>query len=395
MEMGSIREDQLNQFTLDRMRQLILHAHDPKTSQICTYITAGAHQFRTIWVRDFCWGIELWSQLHLQSPAFVLPQDIYKALRATIRLCLSSPINDQGFAPRGYDVISPKITVCLGLLNLPKFKFLGQTLKPEFIGEHGTVAFDSNLLIALLAINLQKAQVGSVLFQIKQDLEWSNEELQSLCQKLLQAYNHHLTSEGLLRQPVFSDWQDSARRNTETSYINFLYLSVLQSMNSSQALTLTEKYFQIFFDASSKLFRSETSNSKRISIDSNLIAWRKNLFTDFIQTNDFAQAITDFYGQQHHPPVQLFYEDKDISWTTKICGLRHYHDQMIWPWQQHQLNLIRGQNGQKQVPLNTEASFSEILDATTLLPFKSFIYKSEIPFFWSISSFLGSKLKTK
>ncbi len=395
VEMSHIREGHGEQFALDLVRQLFLRAPNKESSSLRTFITAGAHQFHSVWVRDFCWGIDLWTQLHQTNHSGLFPEDIMEALTNTVQLCLFSPLNKEGFAPRGFDIQNPKLTVCLGLLGIPKIGFLNQNLRPEYTGEHGTVAFDSNLLLALLAINLTQAKPGSVLFKIKNQLNLQNSQLINLCKRFLECYVPYQDSQGILRQPAFSDWQDSARRETATSYIHFLYLYILQATNSARSIELTERYFNLFFDSKTKLFRSESDHPERISIESNLFALKKGIFRNFIDEKLFENSIVSFFSENHRAPVHVFYENRDISWTTKMCGLRHYHDQLIWPWQQHQLNFVRAKSGAPLLPLDPEFSFHEVLSPTSLKPFRTFLYRSESPFFWSICSYLGSKFRTE
>ena len=383
--MGHIREDQHNQFTLDLVRQLFLQTFTAKSTNSRTYIAAGSRQFRTVWVRDFCWGLELWGSLS-QKDHLDLPADIENALTNTIQLCLTSPLNESGFAPRGYDLINPKITVCLGLLGLPKANFFSQELRPEFFGEHGTVAFDSNLLICLLALNLRDANSNSVLAKIKHQIGWNNESLTQLCKKLLQAYEPFQNAEGCLVQPAFSDWQDSATRKTATSYINFLYLSVLKSLENEASLEMEKMFFKFFFHEQTQLFRSALDHPHRLSFESNLLVLRKKLFQCFINEDDFEKSMIRFYGSSPKPPVNIPYSKNDISWTTKICGLRHYHDGLIWPWQQHQMKRLLCKHGHLHDMIKQEFFFYEVLHPQKLSPFHSFIYKSEFPFFWSIAS---------
>ena len=172
-----------------------------KTGQ--NFLVAGANQFQTLWVRDFCFSV----------PALILIGESNLAEQVLDHICLFK--DKEGFLPRGLDFIDPKIRVVCATFGisqaiLPKSlrgsiksfgNFIGsKKLRPEWTGEHGTNAFDSNVLVALsyLQLNIPEKALP-----------------------LLEVYNKHLTN-GLLRQDGYSDWQDSAKRTGVRLYLNCL-----------------------------------------------------------------------------------------------------------------------------------------------------------------------------
>jgi glycogen debranching enzyme len=178
-----------------------------------SFVTAGGNQFKTLWVRDFCYSVP--GLLALEYSSLVKKQ---------LQLILQYR-HQNGFLPRGLDVMAPQLRVVLNLLfkklsfyNYPEnhndFK---SRITPEYFGEHKTVAFDSNILFVLAY--LKYAEKTSDHF-ISPDALLD----------LLNVYQSYY-SDGFFVQPPFSDWQDSACRSEAMLLFQIQFLSVLKKLD--------------------------------------------------------------------------------------------------------------------------------------------------------------------
>ncbi len=79
-------------------------------------LAAGGHQFRTLWVRDFCYSVPGLLQMGQADL-------VEKQIRFIVRYKC-----EDGLLPRGFDVLSPKLRVLLHTvlrgIPLPLFKGL-------------------------------------------------------------------------------------------------------------------------------------------------------------------------------------------------------------------------------------------------------------------------------
>ena len=347
-------------------------------------LVAGAHQFRTYWVRDFCYAV----------PALLL---LGHAARVRGQLDLAvKMISSDGLIPRGFDVVNPKLRVVATTFGLPAtrlFNYENKSLKPEYHGEHGTPAIDSNLL-TLLAGDQLDALTGDGRFFAQHG------------PALERAYRFVLNlrgPDGLIRQPGFSDWQDSARREGATFYTNLLFLRVLQRLQRAgiawagdESLTVWKKrLWEQFFDSSKGLFRSQLGRAQ-FSLETQLWCIEENLFADFIAPAQLWENLksSELWKPCPGRPVWPDYPSRDVSWTTKLVGLRHYHDQFYWSWlmgESLKVASLMGDAAQIQhvsreigrLVLKHQA-VHEIFEMTNgeLAPVRRLLYRSEVPFSW-------------
>ncbi|MFN8945079.1 MAG: hypothetical protein ACK5WZ_10705, partial [Pseudobdellovibrionaceae bacterium] len=172
-------------------------------------LAAGGNQFRTFWTRDFCF-----------SGPGLLAYGFESLVEGQLKSLFSFK-NSQNLLPRGLDQIPPQFRVVWNTFfrgrRVP-FSSKDKKIEPEYYGEHGTPAFDSNLLFIQSVCLLAKFQ--------KRALIISNQQIQ----ELLNFYQQYF-KDSCLHQPKFSDWQDSARREGEIFHTQLLYHDVLEILS--------------------------------------------------------------------------------------------------------------------------------------------------------------------
>ena len=353
------------------------------------FISAGGHQFKTLWIRDFCFSV----------PGLLLAghKDL---VREQLNLIISLRRPNDSLIPRGIDTIPPQIRVGLHTLGrfLPsawKDRSLAGLLKPEYLGEHRTPSFDSNLLLILAATKLAAHEP-----------EWFLEKTE-VWLKAIQFYQPYFSS-GLIKQPAYSDWQDSAKRQGQCLYLNLLYLLAHRALNENglpvqEFSDFEDLLFKHFFDPTAGLFRNK-SNEERFSLETQLWIIENRLFLKFITPEQLYLNLKKhpLWTQFEIPGVPIWppYADSEISWTTRLVGLRGYHDQLHWSWligesakicffmQDHE----EGQRILNQIELVAirTKTIHEIytISENELVPYRSWLYVSESPFTWGAAKII-------
>jgi len=352
-------------------------------------VTAGAHQFKTFWVRDFCYAVP--GLLEVLDPNLV---------RHQLALALQNTRSD-GLVARGFDVVNPKARVLAatcGLETLDFFSFAAKPLKAEYLGEHGTPAADSNLLV-LLACMQWSERTGDPYF-----FEHHEGNL-----KKIFAFSCSSRNGPLLEQPPFSDWQDSARRNGATFYLNLLFLRVLRKLQRAKfAWALPESvencvasFWNSFYCPEHSLFRSQIGRDQ-FSLETQLWCIEEDLFARYLDRKNLWESLRrsplwgeGLPGRAVWPP----YPASEVSWTTKLVGLRHYHDQFYWSWlmaESMKVAKIMGAQADVAALMSELAKLAkrhntihEIYEKKEALrPVRRPFYRSEFPFTWGAAKIL-------
>lgn len=354
------------------------------------FFPAGLHHFQSFWARDFC----------LAVPGLLRINETETVGRQLRRLLQFKTFN--GFLVRGFDTIDPKLRVFrYSILRFLPGRWPDHTgpLKPEFLGEHGTPAFDSNAL---------------TLSAICQWAEKSPEDYERLAKDfpladLLKGYLPHLR-DGLVYQEGFSDWQDSAKREGLGLFVN---LTVLKAAIAAKRKglevpavldpgTLARRIHNVFFNRELGLY-SQFQDRVQIPLESNLWIADENLLPDMtdlqkLRGNLQNHAVWKNLGVPASPETP----GEEVAWTTKIVGLRHYHDRLAWSWLLSDQAAVAARWG------NTE-TLQKIVDAQAkavesyqcihevyrwqdgkLIPFRSPLYVSEGPFTWGSGRWIGA-----
>lgn len=360
-------------------------------------IYAGGNQFRTLWVRDFCYSVDgLISNQQLTLVKFQLG-------------LIFSFLSKDGFLPRGLDFISPKWRVVQNtvLKWLPIFKnqypvneaTFKEVIKAEYLGEHGTPAMDSNALFVLAYCSYANTTK-----------DWFIPESQ--LHSLLDFYNRHLIND-LFDQPPFSDWQDSVLRTGPLALLQLQVLAAHQTMMSSKPQpegvlkidVIKRKILDTFFDPESYLFYQD-QQKKRLSLDCYGFVFRYNLFSDMIDLKRLYNALKEspLWQTKGGPgiPVSPAYNDAEVSWTTKAVGLRHYHDGFHWGWLIAEAAAIAKINQDMDEYQKIVARYSTCFEPkdnlaeiyiakdNKFIEYSGLLYRSESPFTWTAAKWLAA-----
>lgn len=349
---------------------------------------AGGHQFKTFWVRDFCFSVPGLLALGQVQP-----------VRSQIEICYRYQRRD-GLIARGFDVVNPKVRVVAQTVRYEgDWDYASRRLKPEYYGEHGTPAVDSNLLTLLASLQwMQKA--GNRYF-----LENYSEQMERAFQFILNS------REGdLLTQPAFSDWQDSARRKGATFYLNLLFVRVLarlQELDIAWAAlenleTWKRRLWDAFYDSETGLFVSQIGR-KQFSLETQLWCIEEDVFKGTVARETLWKNLlrSPLWSSMPGRPVAPEYPSADVSWTTKLVGLRHYHDLFHWSWLMGEsLKVALLMNAQDEVTRISSAlenlarkhgtihEIYEMNGAGELEPVIRPLYRSEYPFSWGAAKIL-------
>lgn len=351
-------------------------------------LAAGWSQFRTLWTRDFCFSVP--GLLHAGHADVVDRQ---------LRALLAHQRND-GLIVRGLDVVDPKLRVLLNtaLRPLPRRlrtpSYVGRTLLPEYLGEHGTPAIDSNVLV-IQAIGQYVDHTG--------DASLFTDNLEAIAKAV--DYYIRQFNDGLISQPGFSDWQDSASREGPGLYLHVLLLRAARHLRANGVACaweepLREKVAQSFFDQRRGMFTQDVTHSQ-VPLEANLWIIESDLLPDVVSRSDLykrlkACALWDRVGV----PITPRYPSSAVSWTTKAVGLRHYHDGLRWSWlmaEAARTAKLVGDPAESDriyaaLQALTEASgkVAEVYELEANTPVKRGFYRSESPFSWGAAKVIES-----
>lgn len=336
-------------------------------------IAAGSHQFKTIWIRDFCFAV----------PG-LLKLGYANLVRRQLELILNLQRID-GLFPRGIDVINPKLRVLwglyglkLGLRNLPQFSYNKKTMRPEYHGEHATIAFDSNILV--LTAVLQYAG------HTKEHTFLSQNVLR--LQKALEFYLPFYSEETGFSQPAYSDWQDSLKRDGPQAYFHFLIWRFLSSAESYVELNeITNTFIVNSSQLEHRIYEQFLNKSKWRSLSFESLLWAvQDAPMNFkISPDEFLSV----YDKAKWGNASLENRGSRSSWTTRIVGLRGYHTTMRWSWLMAEAAIVfrKFQPDWRNEILLEINRISEKLELIGEIYvenqiFEGLLYKSEIPFTW-------------
>ncbi|MBK9293421.1 MAG: hypothetical protein IPM57_03100 [Oligoflexia bacterium] len=361
------------------------------------FLTAGRNQFRSLWSRDFCFSANTLLKIGHDD-----------VVKNQLELLFSHLRPRDGLVPRTMDSVSAKYRVSREVskklvpylyADLPLAKRL-KDLDPEYINEHATEAVDSNALSLLVAFEYYKKTSDA--------LWWQN--WRPNLKKMLDYYKKWEGHDGLIKQPRFSDWQDSVRRKGKTFFVNLLYFTVLNrysfdpyfEIDPTVTQNLHKKINETFFDKKSGLYFSLEHND-HICLDDNLLAiyWNfidvneeKKFFLNLQQSLLWAKA--DFLpGFVTHPD----YPEAWIGLIPKFVGLSHYHDRLYWSWLMG-LSLLMAKKFNDERTTEQLITFlsqrieedgwvAEIYDyKAPFLSWRSTVFEAEKPFSWGAAFIL-------
>ena len=371
------------------------------------YLAAGAHQFNSLWTRDFCFssrGLFRLGELEIVHDQLEL---IISNLQTRERFAIVPKVMDSSSATRQCRCVSAVINKYFG--RSPSVP-LNAPFMPEYEDERGSIAIDSNLLVLLTAYDYF-SRAGAD--------DWWKKRLQDLVQ-LYRYYDrkHAKDVDGLIVQPPFSDWQDSARRTGKAFYTNLLYYLVSKRLAGFPEFGIVpERLAQLrsaiedrFFDRDLGIYRGLVSGGTterqvriypQFSLEANLLAIDLGYFDDDpdpYRSQKVYAGLTASYlwrGRAELPGFVGFpaYPTDWIYWIVRVARLPHYHDAMYWSW----LIALSAKIAWKMEDYGEasriadrlaglakrDGSIVEVYRPTPdLAPFSSWLYDAERPFSW-------------
>ena len=351
------------------------------------YVRAGAHQFQSVWSRDF-WG---------SIPGLLASGDS-RAVHDTLRLLLDHVRASDHLVPRLMDSTSIQKRYILKFFRInPPLK---DPLRAEYKGgSNADQVIDSNLCVILGLLDYTEKTGDRSLWQANH----------AKIQSLLDYYTPFLR-DGLIDQPPYSDWQDSVPRKGHTLYTNVMYWSALSRLATlgelgvtrAQADAVKNRIWQVFYDPATGLWRS-LENYSYISSDGLLML----LDYGFLDPEGARQT---YVALQHHPlwwgsagvPGFWGFPDYPASWTPwtiRLAGLQHYSDSlyssnlMAW-YAKIAYKMGDFENGDRilerlQQLVVRDQTVEEIYNYNSKLgPVRRLFYRSERPFTWGAAKIL-------
>nr|HEX4315799.1 hypothetical protein [Kofleriaceae bacterium] len=285
-----------------------------------TYLSAGYHQFRSLWTRDFCWSVD--GLLRIGRADVVTAQ--LQRLLDSIADCGDIA----GVIPRSLDDRDVATRTGLGAI-LQVRRSIEEPLRAEWVDQHGTIAIDGNALVIIATKACVRATGRTQL--------WTDNR--ERLGRALRFYDRHRGANGLIHQPAYSDWQDSLKRDRETFYTNLLYATALAAVvddasfgvTATQVTAFRHAIDDAFFDRSTCLYRS-VRGVPTTCLDDNLLA---------IELGHASDPARLFRALSQHPLwtdpagpgfVTLDSYDSADEAPQFWFNLRDYHTHLYWSW---------------------------------------------------------------
>ncbi|MBL4849522.1 MAG: hypothetical protein JKY65_28665 [Planctomycetes bacterium] len=351
-----------------------------------SYLVAGAHQFRSLWTRDFAHAI----------PG-LLAAGRSDVVRDHLDLLLAHAHPDDGLLPRTFDTYDAKLRVAWASVSrlIPFARGIlpvKDRLRPEYRDQHGQLAVDGNALVVIGAARYRDA-TG--------DQAWWDQHLDVL-RRVHGFYTPHLSG-GLVHQPPFSDWQDSVRREGASFYTNLLTWKAAELLGEDHQASQLRESLETTFLGEGGLYRS-LSEGDWISLEGNLLAVDLGYVTSERARELQASLRASPFWTRHELPGFDTYPDYPRSWrgpAVIFAGLGHYHDRILWSWLtalSARVAIRVGDLDGAQIALDAlqtwvrrDGVVSEIYqDRSPHLPWTSLTYRSEAPFSWGAAMILAA-----
>ncbi len=339
------------------------------------YLTAGQNQFLTLWTRDFCHAVR---GLVACGETEVAKNHLSYLL---------NNLRDDGLVPRVVDNRMVQFRVAWQSFRklcpiLPKLSFK-EPLTPQYTDEHGSNAFDSNVLVILAALQLGDEFFTANKTQLKKVWHWYEDKFR----------------DGLIWQTPFADWQDTTKREGHTFLLNlFYYLAASRLEKKGWTVKnlpdLKNKINDLFLKDG--LYLSQLGYSQ-VSVEAHLFALEADEFLTSEEKKNLWKNL------KAHPVVALdgaigrcSYPDwpaSDLAWHIKFANLKRYHGSLSWSWLMgfglkvatlmNDQEMISKQSAHIERVLVRDGEVYEVYDPENdFKPWGSWLIKSEHPFAW-------------
>ncbi|MFZ9596088.1 MAG: hypothetical protein ACO3A2_08425 [Bdellovibrionia bacterium] len=358
------------------------------------YLLAGQNQYHTLWARDLSMAtagaLEIGETFSIKNSL-----EIFFLLQ-----------REDGLLPRVVDYYDIYRRVISGLFGYR----LGyrKPLKGWFTTENRVISIDGNLTLPWAASQYIKKT---------HDLESAERWLPHL-EKSIHFIETHFLVDGLVgKQPPFSDWKDSIRREGRVAFTNALYILALKGLaqvthqlhrleKAASFLTRAqevESRFQSFFWETQQKRLKNFEADPHLSADANLFAIASGL----LPKDQAQEALTHLKASPlWHPlpgaPTWPSYPNHYKSFLVRLIGLGGYHDRLYWMW-------ISALAARAEKAMGHEREYQEIMNrlaqriaqdqgiyevyelepgTSNLRPHRGWIYKSDKSFTWSAACYL-------
>lgn len=350
------------------------------------FVTAGQNQFLTLWTRDFCHAV--------RGLVAIGESDVSKNHLSY----LLRNLREDGLVPRVVDNRVVQFRVAWQSFRklcpiLPRLAFK-EPLIAQYTDEHGSNAFDSNVLLLLAVLKLDDAFFKAHETELKKVWDWYDDKFR----------------DGLIWQTPFADWQDTTKREGHTFILNLFYFlaaSELQKKGWEIKINLLQfktKIHETFFKDG--LYISQVGYPQ-VSVEGNLFA---------IESNDFLSEDgkkTLWNNLKRHPVVSLDqtigrcsypdWPESDLAWHIKFANLKRYHGSLSWSWLMglgltvakfmNDAEFVKSQTAHIEKLLTRDGEVFEVYDPEkNFMPWGSWLIQSEHPFAWG-SGYLVEALK--
>lgn len=350
------------------------------------YLTAGQNQFQTLWTRDFC---------HAVKGLVAIGESEVAKNHLTYLL---NNLREDGLAPRVVDNYQVQFRVAFQTFRkfipaLPRLSFK-EPLRAQYIDEHGSNAFDSNLLVLLAAIEMGPEFWKKNEASLKRVWHWYDDKFR----------------DGLIYQSSFSDWQDTTKREGHSLLLNLFYYMVSTCCHFTPAVpppALKQKIKETFYNGT--VFLS-MDKYEQVSVEGNLFLLLDPTFLNASEKDHLWKNLKD------HPIIstdsvigRCSFPDwpaNELAWHIKFANLSRYHGSLSWSWlmglglevciEMKDEEMIKKQYSHIESILKRDREVSEVYDPERLFnPWGSWLLRAEHPFAWGAGYLVHSLKKIK
>ncbi|MBI3542051.1 MAG: hypothetical protein HY075_02075 [Deltaproteobacteria bacterium] len=358
------------------------------------YLLAGAHQFHTLWARDFSMSV---------GGALALGR--YSTVRDSLEVFYASQRPD-GLLPRTVDNVNIYWRTLLGLFaRAPKFE---APLKAWFDTENGVISIDANVFIPWASAEYVLAS---------RDRFFASRWFASAESSLAYLEKNYFVDGLIGRQPPFSDWADSVKREGRVAMTNVMYVLALRGMAGwAELLGLADKALEYRAREASTASRlreffwnpklgalTNFEGDDHLTADANLLAVAYGVLDgEQAETTMRTLRASRLWWPMPGRATTPNYKSSLKSFNVKLAGIASYHDAMTWLWltavAARAERAVGNCQGYREIMAKLAGRIAkdgvvyEVFDLKKrgLVPVRRLLYRAERPFTWSSAQFLES-----